>query len=111
MSAAKDLTNKPDLSLVSYHFKCAIARVMMLGEKKYGRWNYRKGHEVHLILAAIERHLGKFAEGEDLDDESGESHLAHIAADCMMIVDQMREGTWKDTRYKKPTTATRVRYV
>jgi hypothetical protein len=56
--------NKPDYSLLPKIFLDQVAYGMMAGEKKYGRYNYTKGHKVSQLLAAAERHIKIYQEGE-----------------------------------------------
>ena len=84
------------------HFKSLLPliRVMEYGEKKYGKDNWRKGQDIPSLCDCAMRHLTAFMDGEELDPESGVSHIGHIMANCMMIVYNMESDktTWK--RYK-----------
>jgi len=53
-------------------------------------------------VAAIMRHLNAWRDGEDLDPESGISHIAHIACSCNILLDAQHCNTLQDDRYKKP---------
>ena len=70
-----------------------------LGAAKYGRYNWR-GREVcaSTYVSALLRHLMAWQEGQDLDPESGRSHLAHIAAGCNILMDAADKGTLVDDR-------------
>ena len=109
--ASKFDQEKADLSLIPAVAEQAIARAMMYGEKKYGRYNYCKGHDASQLVAAAKRHLAAWFNGEENDPESGVNHLGHVMANCLMILRQQELGTLKDNRYVKPTTATRVYMV
>ncbi len=52
-------------------------RVFTMGEKKYGRNNWRLGTDWYEFYGSALRHLFAFWGGEDEDPESGLSHLAH----------------------------------
>jgi len=54
-----------------------IARVYDFGANKYAAHNWRKGYEWSKSFSAMMRHLWAFWRGEDLDPESGLSHLGH----------------------------------
>jgi hypothetical protein len=54
-----------------------IARVYAFGAEKYAAHNWRKGYEWNKSFSAMMRHLWAFWRGEDLDPESGLSHLGH----------------------------------
>lgn len=99
--AAKDDGAKPDLALLPRIFKEVVARVMMFGATKYGRWNYTKGHDIEQLIAAAERHLDALKDGEDLANDSKLSHWGHIAANCLMALHQIQLGTIRDGRFKR----------
>ncbi len=102
-TAKKFDVNKIDLSLVPLLFIEQVALAFMFGEKKYGRYNFLsgKGMEWHRISAALLRHFFAWLWGEDLDKESGLSHLAHVGACLAMLVCYQSLGIGTDTRYKK----------
>ena len=69
------------------------------GAAKYGERNWR----IDSILAstyegAIMRHFISWANGEDLDPESGRSHLYHIRACCAVMLDADMYGKLVDDR-------------
>lgn len=64
----------------------SMAEVFRLGAKKYGPYNWRKDRvSASVYYAAAMRHMMAWWEGEDIDQESGQPHLAH-AMDCFAIV-------------------------
>lgn len=72
----------------------SLARVYAMGAAKYSRGNYRKGYPASLSISAAMRHFAAWMEGEDLDPESGESHLSHVVWHCFnlqQILDNHRE--------------------
>ena len=87
---------KTPMHLLMYLVKpCAsVARVLGLGAKKYGPFNWRRCEVCEeTYIGAIGRHLGLHLEGERFDAESGESHLAHVAANCKILMDAEDCGT------------------
>ena len=58
---------------------------MEYGEKKYGKDNWKKGQDIPFLCDCAMQHLTAFMDGEELDPESGVSHIGHIMANCMMI--------------------------
>jgi hypothetical protein len=84
---------KPDLSIVPYAFLEQVARVLMFGEGKYGRENYRQGFVSHRLTSACLRHIFQWIWVEENDPESGFCHLAHAAACLAMIFDCRTVGT------------------
>lgn len=93
--------DKPDLSLVPAEFSAEVARGFMYGANKYGRYNYLNGMDWTRIIAAIKRHVDAFQEGEDLDPESGVSHLAHASCGLAMLLVYYKRGLGTDNRHKK----------
>jgi len=83
------------------------AWVQKLGAEKYGPYNWRKtGVCASTYVSAIMRHLNAWRDGEDLDPESGISHIAHIATSCNILLDAGHCGTLQDDRNKKPVPVT-----
>lgn len=79
------------------------AWVAKLGADKYGPFNWRKtGVCATTYVSAIMRHLNAWRDGEDLDPESGISHIAHIATSCNILMDAEACGTLQDDRNKRP---------
>lgn len=54
-----------------------ISEVYAFGAEKYADHNWRKRYEWSKSYAAAQRHMTAFWDGEDADEESGLSHLAH----------------------------------
>jgi len=80
-----------------------VAYVHQLGSKKYGEYNWRAtGVSANTYIAAIMRHLNAYRSGEDLDPESGRSHIAHVGANVNILLDAAACDTLVDDRYKKP---------
>jgi hypothetical protein len=94
-------SNKPPLALVPTGLLIPLSRVMELGAKKYGLWNWRatKVRYSVYIHAAI-RHILSAMDGEDLDPESGQPHIAHAAACVAILLDAASVGTLVDDRVK-----------
>ncbi len=76
------------------------ARVHEYGAKKYGRLNWRQDKILASTYeAAILRHYkAYFEDGEDIDPDSGEHHLAHIRACCAVMRDAETYNTLIDDR-------------
>jgi hypothetical protein len=97
LAAMRD--KKPQLDLLEHAADVEIARVMATGAAKYGRKNYLTSPiSVTVYGGAIRRHVGAWLAGEDLDPESGISHLAHIGANVHVVLAAMEAGTFTDDR-------------
>ncbi len=93
---------KTPLQLIPPVFKAGVAWVLKHGNTKYGPWNWRKTKvECQTYVGAINRHLDAWQSGEDLDPESGQSHLAHVAASVAILMDAEEQGTLIDNRPHK----------
>jgi len=75
------------LSLVPQSLIESVAHAMTDGAKKYGARNWEKGFKWDVPLDSLDRHLGKWKKGEDIDGESGLPHLAHVAANLAMLIE------------------------
>lgn len=79
----------PMNSMLSGAVMGEVALALFEGALKYGRHNYRKdGIRASVYYDAVGRHLSAWWEGEDIDEESGISHISkamaglHILRDC-----------------------------
>ena len=82
-------SGKPRMSLLAYGPLAWLARAMEQGLYKYtrGNWQELKGEENrYRMIDALGRHTQKFIGGEWLDVDSKLPHLAHIMANCMMLL-------------------------
>lgn len=72
---------------------------LMDGLCKYGRSNYRAvGVRASIYYDAARRHMDKWFEGQDIDEDSGLPHLAHALASIAIIVDAQAVGMLVDDR-------------
>jgi hypothetical protein len=63
-----------------------VAKVAGFGAQKYARLNYTKGFDWSLAYDALMRHAHLAWSGEDVDEESGLSHWAHAAWQCLCLM-------------------------
>lgn len=92
---------KCPLHLLAPHALRETAWVAKHGADKYGPYNWREAHvNATTYVGAIMRHLMAWSEGEDIDPESGRSHIAHIAASAFILIDAQQLGTLIDDRAK-----------
>lgn len=77
----------------------ALARVLTYGAAKYDPNNWRRGFEYSVPYACLMRHMMAWQDGEDIDSESGLSHLDHAIANLAMLIEFERECPHLDDRW------------
>lgn len=93
---------KPPLALLPSEGVRQVALVQAYGAKKYGSFHdYRSGMEASRTMSCAIRHIMAFMDGEDLDPESGHPHLAHAATRLLFAIQNIKDGTIEDDRFKK----------
>src|SRR3954467_695645 len=83
---------KPRMDLLSWQALKGLASVLGFGAKKYAAHNWRGGIEFSRLIGAALRHIHAYNDGEDLDPESGESHIDHAQCCLMFLSDQIKRG-------------------
>lgn len=79
-----------------------VGVAMLEGALKYGRHNYRaSGVRASVYLDAAYGHLDQFCEGEDLDKDSGLSHVTKAITSLVVLRDAMMNDFWTDDRPPK----------
>ncbi len=74
------------------------------GAEKYGAYNWReKTISSSVYYAATMRHIHAWWNGEEVDKESGHSHLGHARACLNMILDGAKHGKLNDNRPPRAT--------
>jgi hypothetical protein len=88
-SFVKHDSDKVDFSMLDYDFLEGVSRVLMHGEKKYDRQNWKRAEKADGLFRytkALLRHVLAFAvKGEWLDAESGLPHIYHAAC-CLQFI-------------------------
>lgn len=79
---------------------------MLEGARKYGRHNYRvAGVRASVYIDATFGHLSQWWEGEDLDPDTGLSHITKAMASLCVLRDAMMQGKFVDDRPPKTDVA------
>lgn len=82
-------TGKPDYSLIPLASLKEAAKVLEYGATKYAVDNWRKPTNWRVSYACLMRHMAAWQSGEDLDPESGFSHLGHAACNILQLLDML----------------------
>jgi hypothetical protein len=86
----KDDGGKLPMDLLAYDALKGTAQVLAFGAEKYAPRNWEKGIEYSRVFAALQRHMTAWWMGEDLDPETGLSHLHHAGC-CIMFLQAFNE--------------------
>ena len=73
------------------------------GASKYQPYNWRETKVcASTYISAMMRHWAAYLDGEDRAEDSKCHHLAHIVANCNILMDAAKCGTLVDDRPKMP---------
>lgn len=100
-SNPKDLVGvrKAPMSTVSAVVMAEVGVAMLEGAAKYGRHNYRAvGVRSSVYYDGTMRHLMAWWEGQDLDPDSGMSHITKAITSLVVLRDAMIQGKCEDDR-------------
>lgn len=79
-----------------------LGLALLEGARKYGRHNYRVcGVRASVYYDAVFRHITSWFEGEDIDEDSGLSHVIKAIACLVVLRDSMLLENWVDDRPPK----------
>lgn len=112
-------TKRHILSVVPAISLEAEAAVMAYGAYKaprkdggvgYGPFNWRDTPvRLSVYVDAMQRHMLDYINGEECAPDSKEHHLAHLKANCGIILDAMKHGTLIDDLRRKPKVESQAR--
>lgn len=93
-------SGKSRIDLVDAEFLEGLGNVLGFGASKYSAHNWRGGIAYSRLLGAAYRHLGAINRGEDMDSESNQPHVFHLACCVMFLSWMMKHRPDLDDRYK-----------
>lgn len=92
---------KPKTSAIPSTAILQLGEAMQNGADKYGRFNWRTTTvSATVFYDAINRHLLEWMDGIDRASDSKVHHLAHIMANCAIILDAEKHKVFNDDRLK-----------
>ena len=100
-SNPKDIagSQKPPICTMPATVLTEVGVAMMEGSRKYGHFNWRAiGVRASVYYDAVWRHLAAWFEGEDIDPDSGCSHIVKAIAGLMILRDAQIQGMCEDDR-------------
>lgn len=93
----KDNRGKPPMDLIPTPPLLAMAEVLAFGARKYRPHNWRRGLPWPDTYSSLQRHLVAWNDGEDLDQETGLSHLAHAECQLTFLLHYVLTGIGEET--------------
>jgi hypothetical protein len=91
---------KPRTDLLPIDPMMDIAEILTFGAKKYSDRNWEKGIKWSRVYGALLRHMFAWWKGQDLDPETGKSHLAHAGCCIMFLLQYSKHNKEFDDRPK-----------
>ena len=70
-------------SLVDFKSLEPMIEALEYGAEKYSPDGWKKGYDKKEILESMMRHIASLMDGEEVDTESGVSHMGHIQVNAM----------------------------
>lgn len=96
----KNDAGKPRADLLPSAALLEVAKVLNFGATKYADNNWRKGFSWSRLYGAAMRHILAHKDGENVDSESGLSHLSHAACCLLFLLEHELKGLGNDDRHK-----------
>lgn len=93
---------KPRWELLPWNAVEEVVEILTFGAKKYEDNNWARGARWGRYMRAAISHITQWWRGEDLDPETGKSHLAHAVCCLIFLMEYQRNGWGRDDRFKGP---------
>lgn len=94
-------SSKSSHDLLPFEALDEVAKVLTYGASKYDRGNWANGLKHSRLISAAYRHLGQYNSGEDVDQETGLSHVAHAACNLLFLLYLIKHKPDLDDRWVK----------
>ena len=98
MPSTKHDHDKVRLELIPPELLMAAGTILTSGAVKYGDGNWLGGMKWSRIIGATMRHFEAWRGGQDLDEESGKSHLWHVATNIAFLITYEQRCLGEDDR-------------
>jgi hypothetical protein len=82
----KDDQQKNRVDLLPVDALQEVAKVLTHGANKYGDYNWSSGISYHRCYGALLRHMFAWWIRQDVDPETGLSHLAHACCNVLFLL-------------------------
>jgi hypothetical protein len=101
----KNDSDKPRMDLLPPEMLIGVSNVLTYGAKKYSANNWANGADWGRYYGAMMRHMVAWWSGEDVDDETGFSHLHHAGCCLAFLMAYENRGLGTDDRPKGASNA------
>lgn len=98
---AKFDDGKVRMELIPPELMTAVGTILTFGAQKYEDRNWEKGMAWSRVYGALMRHLCAWWGGEEIDPETGKSHLWHAACCIAFLIAYEMRGSGTDDRFKE----------
>lgn len=78
----------------------SVSDILTFGANKYGDRNWEKGMKWSRPFGALMRHMWAWWRGEQVDPETGKSHLWHAGCNIAFLIAYEDRGVGEDDRSK-----------
>lgn len=102
--ALKYDSDKVQLELLPPELLTAVGEILTFGAKKYAPRNWEKGMKWSRVFGALMRHMWAWWGGENLDRETGKSHLWHAGCCIAFLIAYEQRKVGEDDRVKQEQT-------
>jgi hypothetical protein len=93
-------SGKAELRQVPTSLNFAVAKTLQYGAQKYAEGNWRQGMSWVTVYDCLQRHMLKWLDGEEVDEESGLPHLYHAACNVAFLIEYAETCPELDDRFK-----------
>lgn len=87
MEGRKDDQGKTRIELIPPSLVFAVGDILTFGAKKYADRNWEQGIKWSRVFGGLMRHMWSWWRGENLDPETGKSHLWHAACCLAFLIE------------------------
>lgn len=98
MDAKRYDKGKNRLELIPPSLLENVGKILTFGAEKYEDNNWMKGMKWSRCMGSLKRHLLAFEKGIDIDEESGELHIAHVIVNAMFLLEYSKTHPECDDR-------------
>jgi hypothetical protein len=96
--------SKPRFDLLPPEMLFGVSDILAFGAAKYGDRNWELGMNWSRVFAALMRHMWAWWRGENLDAETGKSHLWHAGCCIAFLIAYEARKTGTDDRPSRADT-------